>query len=317
VKILVTGGAGFIGGHLSAALVAAGHSVTVVDNLSSGRREFVPCGATLIEADVTRLEFADILAHAEPHAVYHLAAQISVSLSARDPRFDADENIGGGLNVLAACAKSGVRKFIFASSGAVYGSVAAPPFREDAPKSPLSPYGIAKLSLEHYARYFAQVRGLHTLALRLGNVFGPRQNPLGEAGVIAIFLQRMLEGKPVEIHGSGEQAKDYVYVGDIASALVKALEVELPADADTNSRAINIGTGAAHSVNEIFAKLAALSGYKLPPQSGPFREADQMLAKLDNSRAREMLGWTPQTSWEDGLRLTAQWFKDNLSLFAR
>jgi UDP-glucose 4-epimerase len=316
VKILVTGGAGFIGGHLSAALAAAKHDVIVVDNLSSGRREFVPCGATLIEADVTRPEFTDIVAHIEPHAVYHLAAQISVSLSARDPRYDADENIGGGLNVLAACAQAGVRKFIFASSGAVYGSVVPPPFSENTPKSPLSPYGIAKLSLEHYARYFAQLRGLHTVALRLGNVYGPRQNPLGEAGVVAIFLQRMLTGQPVEIHGSGEQAKDYVYVGDIASALVKALEVELPTDADTDSRAVNVGTGAAHSVNEIFAKLAALTGYKLAPQSGPFREADQMLAKLDSARAREALSWSPETPWEDGLRLTAQWFKENLKLFS-
>lgn len=317
MKILVTGGAGFIGGHLSAALVAAGHSVTVVDNLSSGRREFVPCSATLVEADVTSSEFGVILSSFAPEAVYHLAAQISVSLSARDPGFDAQENICGGLNVLSAAADAGVRKFIIASSGAVYGTSPEIPFSETSPKCPVSPYGIAKYSLEHYCRYFAQLRGLHTTALRLGNVYGPRQNPQGEAGVVAIFLQRMLEGKQVEIHGSGEQAKDYVYVADVVDAMVKALDVELSSDAEADARAFNVGTGDAWPVNDIFRRLSKLTGYSQPPLSGPLREGDQMMAKLDASKAHEVLGWSPKVTWDEGLRLTAQWFKDNLSLFAR
>lgn len=317
MKILVTGGAGFIGGHLSAALIAAGHSVTVVDNLSSGRREFVPCNATLVEADVTSSEFGVILASFAPEAVYHLAAQISVSLSARDPGFDAQENICGGLNVLSAAAGAGVRKFIIASSGAVYGTSPEIPFSETSPKCPVSPYGIAKYALEHYCRYFAQLRGLHTTALRLGNVYGPRQNPLGEAGVVAIFLQRMLEGKPVEIHGTGVQAKDYVYVGDVVDAMVRALEVELPPNAEADARAFNVGTGEAWPVNDIFQRLSKLTGYSQPPLSGPLREGDQMMAKLDARKAHEVLGWSPKVTWEEGLRLTAKWFKDNLSLFAR
>ncbi len=210
-----------------------------------------------------------------------------------------------------------MRKFIIASSGAVYGTCPEIPFRETSPKCPVSPYGIAKYALEHYCRYFAQFRGLHSLALRLGNVYGPRQNPLGEAGVVAIFLQRMLEGKPVEIHGTGEQAKDYVYVGDIVDAMVKVLGIKLPRDAEADARAFNVGTGEAWPVNDIFQRLSKLTGYSQPPQSGPLREGDQMIAKLDARKAQEALGWSPKITWDEGLHLTAQWFKDNLSLFAR
>jgi UDP-glucose 4-epimerase len=313
---LVTGGAGFIGSHLADALVADRHAVTVVDDLSTGRREFVPGGAEFIEADIGTLKFVDIVQRVAPEVLYHLAAQISVSESARNPRGDAEMNICGSLNVLAAAQRAGVKRFVNVSSGAVYSPDAPLPYREPAALAPLSPYGVAKLAVEHYCQYFARFRGLPTVSLRLGNVFGPRQNPLGEAGVIAIFLQRMLSGEPVEVHGSGAQAKDYIHISDVVDAFLRLLEVELPAAENLTDRCFNIGTGKPRSVNEIFAVLADITNYRLAPVAGPARPADQKLVTLDCTRAQRKLNWKPEVGWEDGLRQTYEWFAANRGVFA-
>ncbi len=316
MKILVTGGAGFVGSHLVDALLAVGNTVTVVDDLSTGRRDFVPNGADFVKADVASPEFFDIVQDAAPEALYHLAAQISVSASARDPRRDAEVNIGGSLNVLAAAEQAGVSRLINASSGAVYSPHAPLPYVEMSETAPLAPYGIAKLAVEHYCWYFGEYRGLRTVTLRLGNVFGPRQNPLGEAGVIAIFLQRMLGGERAEIHGTGEQAKDYIYVADVVDAFVRALDADLPRANDVSGNCINVATGTSHSVNEIFSNLAELTGFQLEPTAGPSRMGDQKLVRLECSRAREMLGWEPRIQWEEGLRRTYEWFSANRGVFA-
>lgn len=316
MKVLVTGGAGFIGSHLTDALLANKHAVTVVDDLSTGRREFVPGGAEFIEADITTLKFVDITQRIAPDVLCHLAAQISVSESARDPRSDAEMNICGSLNVLTAAQRAGVKRFINVSSGAVYSPHATLPYREAAVAAPLSPYGVAKLAVEHYCQYFAEYRGLPTVTVRLGNVFGPRQNPMGEAGVIAIFLQRMLGGEPVEVHGSGAQAKDYIYVSDVVDALVRLLDAKLPAAKDLTGRCYNVGTGEPRSVNEIFTLLAGMASYRLAPAAGPARPADQKLVTLDCGRAHKVLGWKPQIKWEEGLRWTHEWFAANRGMFA-
>ena len=316
MKILVTGGAGFIGSHLADALLANKHTVTVVDDLSTGRREFVPAGAEFIEADIATLKFVDITQRIAPDALCHLAAQISVSESARDPRGDAEMNICGSLNVLSAAQRADVKRFINVSSGAVYSPQATLPYREAAATAPLSPYGVAKLAVEHYCQYFAEFRGLPTVTVRLGNVFGPRQNPMGEAGVIAIFLQRMLGGEPVEVHGSGAQAKDYIYVSDVVDAVARLLDAKLPTATDMTGRCYNIGTGKPRSVNEIFSLLADITNYRLAPVPGPARTADQKLVTLDCGRARKVLDWKPQVKWDEGLRWTHEWFAANRGLFA-
>jgi len=308
VKALVTGGAGFIGSHLVDRLLAEGGEVLVVDDLSTGRREFVAAAAEFVEGDVCSAEFTAVLQNFRPELVYHLAAQISVSESTRDPRRDAEINIAGGLNVLQAAAASGVRRLVFASTGAVYSVHDALPYTETSRKEPLAPYGIAKLALEYYCYHFACFRGLETVSLRLGNVYGPRQNPLGEAGVIAIFLNRMLAGEPVEIHGDGEQAKDYIFVSDVVEALARAADCPQVLEGGADGRAFNIATNHPRRVNEIFARLASLTGYTLAPQHAAPRPADQRLVHLDWSKAHAAMGWSPSVSWEHGLAVTAEWF---------
>jgi len=316
VRVLVTGGAGFIGSHLADRLVADGGEVLVVDNLSTGRREFVPAAAELAVCDICSGELPAVMRGFRPELVYHLAAQISVAESARDPRHDAEVNIAGGLNVLQAAADCGVRRLVFASTGAVYSIHTALPFTEASRKEPLAPYGIAKLALEYYCHHFACFKELDTVMLRLGNVFGPRQNPLGEAGVIAIFLNRMLAGGPVEIHGDGEQAKDYIYVSDVVDAFVRAAACPLEPDGGADSRAFNIATNQPRSVNEVFTLLASLTGYAAEPVHTEPRPADQKLVHLDWTRARQVLGWSPQVVWEEGLARTRDWFAANAGMFS-
>jgi UDP-glucose 4-epimerase len=315
VKVLVTGGAGFIGSHLADRLVADGHEVLVVDNLSTGHREFVPSAAELVECDICSDELPAITHGFGPELVYHLAAQISVSESTKDPRRDAEINITGGLNVLQAAADSVVRRLVFASTGAIYSVHDALPFTETSRKDPLAPYGIAKLALELYCHHFACFKGLETVSLRLGNVYGPRQNPLGEAGVIAIFLNRMLSGEPVQIHGTGAQAKDYVYVGDVVDAFAHAANCPLEPCGESDDRAFNIATNQPRSVNEIFTLLSTLTGSTHPPVNTEPRPADQKLVHLDWSKAHESMGWSPQVVWEDGLARTKDWFATNAAMF--
>jgi len=309
MKTLVTGGAGFIGSHLVEALLAAGHKVAVVDDLSTGRREFVSPAATFCRLDIRDRSFVEVVAQHKPEVVYHLAARISVAESTRDPRGDAAANIGGTLAVLAAAEKAGTEKLVNISTATVYAHGAELPWREDAPKGPLAAYAVAKLACEHYAHHYALFHRLATLTFRLSNVYGPRQNPLGEAGVIAIFLRQMLARERVEIHGDGQQVKDFVFVSDVVRGLIAAADREFPPASDCDGRAVNLGSGEAHTIVEVFQRLKELTGYAEEPVHTAPRPADQPRMALDSARAREWLGWSPQVRWEDGLAQTHEWFR--------
>jgi len=252
-QALVTGGAGFIGSHVADAFLTAGYAVTVLDNLSSGRRENVPARAQLIESDVTTADAAAVVRDGRFDVIAHLAAQIDVRRSVADPVFDAGTNVLGTLRVLEAVrASRAPTRLIFASTGgALYGDFATPPNGETVAKNPESPYGIAKLSAEYYLAYYARVHGLDTVALRFANVYGPRQDPHGEAGVVAIFCARLLGGQPMTVFGDGQQTRDYVYVKDVALANVAAARGTLPPPGRLDDRAFNVGTGIETSVNEL------------------------------------------------------------------
>lgn len=311
VRILVTGGAGFIGSHIVEAYVRHGHDVAVVDNLwhhGGGRLEHLPAGVRHYAVDVSNAsELADVFAQERPEVVNHHAAQHSVKISTDDPVYDARINIVGLLNVLEQCRRVDARRVIFASSGATYGSPEEMPITEDTAQRPESPYGITKMAAEHYLRYFHSAYGLDYIAFRYGNVFGPRQDPNGEAGVIAIFAHRLLHDEPVRIDWDGEQAKDYVFAGDIAEASVLAL------GASGAARVYCLGTGTPTSVNELHRRLVAITGHSTPVIHAPKRPGDVHFASLDATRAREELGWTPRTPLDQGLRLTVEFIQRNLA----
>ncbi|OPX22963.1 MAG: hypothetical protein B1H03_02980 [Planctomycetales bacterium 4484_113] len=309
MKILITGGAGFIGSHLAEAVLADGNEVLVIDNLSTGKREFVPAGAILLQMDVRDAAFVDAVIGQKPDLVYHLAAQISVAESTRDPRSDAAANIDGTLAVLAATERAGARGLVNISTATVYAHDSKLPWHEESRKGPLAPYAIAKLACEHYAHHYAVFHRLPTLTFRLSNVYGPRQNPLGEAGVIAIFLRQMLLGEEVQIHGDGEQAKDFIFVADVVRALASVAKEDFPQAASYEERAVNLGSGEAHSVNEIFSQLRGLTGYRREAEHVAPRPADQPRMVLDAERARRWLGWKPEVKWEEGLSRTCEWFR--------
>jgi UDP-glucose 4-epimerase len=315
MRILVTGGAGFIGSHLVDALLVKGHGVGVIDDLSSGRRENLPAGVAVHLADVRdRQKIARIFDQARPEAVFHQAAQLSVSRSVREPGFDAEVNLMGILNVLENSVRLGTRKVVFASSGGVlYGDVVEPA-PETAPCNPVSPYGISKWASERYLHFFAREHGLKTVALRYSNVYGPRQNPHGEAGVVAIFAQKMLTGNSVTINGDGRYVRDYVFAGDVARANLLALDHDLPEP----FMAFNVGTATTTDVNQLAEKMRAISidvarrrGIKrdVPlPAHGPHRAGDLRSSLVSYEKAREFLGWTPTVTLENGLRETIEWF---------
>jgi len=299
VKILVTGGAGFIGSHVVDLYIATGHQVVVVDNLSTGCGEFVNPRATLRVADIRSPRLAEIFEAERPEVVNHHAAQMDLRRSVVDPEFDARVNILGSLNLLECCRRSGVKRVLFASTGgAIYGDGAQPPTPEDHPPRPASPYGISKLAVEHYLSCWEALYGIRALALRYANVYGPRQNPAGEAGVVAIFAHRLVSGEVAVINGDGEQTRDYVYVGDVAEANLRALERH------DLTGAVNIGTGVETSVNELFRLLALVADVRGEARHGPPKPGEQRRSALDAALAKRLLGWTPRVGLDEGLRRT-------------
>jgi len=310
MRILVTGGAGFIGSHIVEAYVSQGHDVAVVDNLwrhGGGRLDHLPAGVRHYPVDVSDAQaLVQVFAEERPEVVSHQAAQHSVKISTDDPIYDAKINVLGLLNVLEQCRRVGTRKVIFASSGATYGSPEQMPITEQTPQLPESPYGITKMAAEHYLRYYHAAYGLDYTAFRYGNVYGPRQDPSGEAGVIAIFTQRLLTDQPVRIDWDGEQAKDYVYAGDVAHAGVLALNAGA-------ARVYCLGTGTPTSVNELHRRLVAIIGRSTPVIPAPKRPGDVHLASLDSTRAMTELGWAPRTPLEQGLRRTVEYFQSKLA----
>ncbi|MEW6399103.1 MAG: NAD-dependent epimerase/dehydratase family protein [Bacillota bacterium] len=301
-RVLVTGGAGFIGSHLVEALLARGHQVAVVDNLSTGRRENVPSGADFQAVDIgDPVRVGEVFERFRPEIVYHLAAQTSVRRSTGDPAGDASTNVVGSINVLDASVRTGVEKVVYASSGgAIYGEPDGLPVREDHPVRPLSPYGLSKYVVELYLRLYRDNHGLRYSVLRYPNVYGPRQDPYGEAGVVAIFSRTLLAGERPVIFGDGRQTRDYVYVADVVEASLLCLE-------RGDDAVYNLGWGREVSVLELLASLQEVLGTDVPPRHDPPRPGEVSRICLDASRAKEELGWQPTTPLAEGLRLTARW----------
>ena len=305
VRILVTGGAGFIGSHVADAYIASGHEVAILDDFSAGSEANVNREAAVFKLDVRDKDaVAGAIAAFRPEVVNHHAAQSEVPKSVADPGFDAMVNIVGGLNVLRASVDAAVRKFIFISSGgAIYGEPDVVPANEDHPQRPLSPYGTSKLSFEQYLGTFHRTFGLEYTVLRYANIYGARQDFHAEEGrVIAIFASRMLAGRPVTIDGDGEQARDMLHVADVAVANIAALNRGA-------GGTYHISTGIPVTINEMFRKLAILTDYKLEPSFGPRRKGDVFRIALDNTRARNELGWEPKLTLEEGLTQTVEYFR--------
>jgi len=302
MRVLLTGGAGFIGSHVADRLLERGHEVAVVDDLSSGKRGNVPGGARFYEKDV-RGGCKGVFEEFEPEALCHQAAQMDVRRSVREPDFDADVNVLGTVRLLQNCAEHGVGRVVFASTGgAIYGEQREFPATEEHPQYPISPYGVSKLAAERYLHFYDVQHGVSYAALRYANVYGPRQDPHGEAGVVAIFCGNLAEGKASKINGTGEQTRDYVYVGDVARANVLAVEGEAP------NGAYNVGTGVETSVNELYDRMRRLSGRDLPPQRGPQLPGEQRRSCVDPSRASRALNWWPEVDLDTGLKETLRSF---------
>jgi UDP-glucose 4-epimerase len=303
MKILVTGGAGFIGSHVVDLFLKHGHDVVVLDNLSTGRRENVPAGVRLVEMDITDPVVDGIFAEHKFDVVNHHAAQIDVRKSVSDPIFDAGVNILGSLNLLECCLRYGVKKFQFASTGgALYGEQDYFPADEEHPIRPLSPYGIAKSTIERYLFYYDQVHGLKYAAHRYANVYGPRQNPHGEAGVVAIFCDRLLSGREAVINGDGKQTRDYVYVEDVARANLLTLGL-------MESHSINVGTSIETDVNDIFRILNRAGGFNAPEVHAPAKKGEQMRSVIKWEKANRLLGWKPEMPLAEGLKRTLEFFQ--------
>jgi len=309
LRIIVTGGAGFIGSHVADAYLAAGHDVVVVDSLwaqGGGRREFVNERVSFVHMDIRDDGISRLFSEFRPDVVSHHAAQHSVAISSRDPQLDASVNVMGLINVLDSAVKAGVRKVIFASSGATYGEPETLPITEATPQRPSSPYGITKMVSEHYLRFYEAERGLDFTALRYGNVYGPRQDPSGEAGVIAIFIAKFLNGQDVRIDSDGEQTRDYVYVADVADANVSALE-------RGGGGCFVIGTNRRTSVNALYRELMAITGEAPTIERAPKRPGDVRDAQFDFSLAQRELGWSPATSLREGMEKTVAYFRERLA----
>ncbi|HTV91833.1 MAG TPA: NAD-dependent epimerase/dehydratase family protein [Verrucomicrobiae bacterium] len=306
MRIIVTGGAGFIGSHIVDAYLSAGHEVLVLDSLwehGGGRRINVPERANFVHMDIRDNQGVMRIFHEfKPQIVSHHAAQHSVAISSRDPKFDAEVNVLGMLNVLDASVKNDVKKVVFASSGATYGTPDHLPMNEATPQRPESPYGITKMVTEHYLRFYKNEKGLDFTALRYGNVYGPRQDPNGEAGVIAIFIGKFLKREGVRIDWDGEQTRDYIYVKDIAQLNVLALD-------KGSGGCYAIGTNTRTSVNDVYRALVEISGFEAPVTHAPKRPGDARDAQFDASLVKKDLGWKAQTKILDGMRETYNYFK--------
>ncbi|MBT8405568.1 MAG: NAD-dependent epimerase/dehydratase family protein [Gemmatimonadetes bacterium] len=314
-RVVVTGGAGFIGSHVVDAYLARGHQVWVIDDLSSGRRENLDADAELLVADVGSPEAADLLRQVRPDVVNHHAAQIDVRVSVDDPGRDARTNILGLLNLTEAAREVGTRRFVFVSSGGVvYGEPEVRPTPETMPKLPLSPYGVTKLAGEYYLNYYRRVHGMEYVALRYSNVFGPRQDPHGEAGVVAIFCNRLLAGEALTIFGDGEQTRDYVFVKDVAAANMLATDMALPAvdgdGADLDDVAFNVGTGLATSVNRLADSLEQVAGLHPGRDYRAGRPGELRHSTLDAGKLRGR-GWAPQATLTEALQQTYEYIAQN------
>lgn len=306
MRIVVTGGAGFIASQVADAYVALGHEVLVIDNLSTGFKANVNAKAAFVEADVRSEAAARAVEAFKPEALNLHAAQIDVRKSVVEPRFDADTNIGGTLNLVEAGRRGGAltRVVYAASGGSMYGDTQVLPTPETEPAAPVSPYGVSKFTGELYLSCYRAMHGLHYVALRYANVFGPRQNVHGEAGVVAIFAERLLRGDGCTIYGDGGQTRDFVYVGDVVQANVKALTTDY-------CGGVNIGTGVETDVNRIYALLAKYAGVDKPPAYGPQRAGEQRKSVLANAKAKQVLGWAPQHDVEKGIADTMAWYKSH------
>jgi len=310
--VIITGGAGFIGSHLAERFLREGWTVHIIDNLVTGKRENLPAGATFHELDIRDAKAAELVAATKPDVLAHLAAQMDVRRSVEDPMYDASVNVVGSLNLLEAVRKQSPRtRVVFASTGgALYGDNTTPPNFEDFKKDPESPYAITKLSVEYYLAYYGRVHKLDTVATRFGNVYGPRQDPHGEAGVVAIFCGRILEGRPLTIFGDGLQTRDYVYVGDVAEAIWCGATKPLPPVGLLDARGFNVGTGIGTSVVDMANILLEEAGTKVPIEFAPRRPGEAQESFVDIGKAERLLGWKPRVSLREGLAQSFRWAAD-------
>jgi UDP-glucose 4-epimerase len=309
-RVLVAGGAGFIGSHIAEAYLAAGWEVAALDDLSRGKATNVPPGVELIKADVRSPEARRAVATGHFDVLNQQAAQIDVRHSVDDPGYDAQINILGLINMLEGAVEGGVKRVVFASSGGVlYGEAGVIPTPETAPNMPVSPYGVSKLAGEHYLRALGALRNFEGVAMRYANVFGPRQDPKSEAGVVSIFVSRMLAGQPLTVYGDGRQTRDYVFVKDVARANVLASTVELPPVTTHESRAFNVATSTEMSVLELAEAVGRTMGRQPEIQLAEPRAGELARSSLDTARARRVLGWSPMSSFADGLGQLVEWFR--------
>jgi UDP-glucose 4-epimerase len=313
-RVLISGGAGFIGSHVAEAFLADGWDVTVVDDLSRGHRDNLPAGVTFAELDVRSAEARQLAASGHFDVVSLQAAQIDVRHSVADPAFDASINVMGLINMLEGAAAGGTRRVVFASSGGVlYGEAGTIPTPESAPQAPVSPYGVSKLAGEHYLRCLAGLRGMEWVALRYANVFGPRQDPKGEAGVVSIFLDRLRGGQPLTVFGDGTQTRDYVFVRDVARANFLAATAALPKAGDPGATAFNVGTGRELSVLELIRIMGETLNLRPQVRHDPPRAGELARSALDTARAQQLLGWRPVHSFEDGFRELVAWYDGEMN----
>lgn len=307
-KILVTGGAGFIGSHIAHKYIDSGHSVIIVDDLSTGKKEFINPKAKFYKVDLrNKQDITKVIAREKPAIISHQAAQKSVNDSVKNPAKDAEINILGFLNLMEAAKENGVKKVVFSSTGgAIYGDTENIPTPEDELPKPASPYAIAKLTTEHYLRFYLETAGITPVILRYSNVYGPRQDPYGEAGVVAIFSKLIAQDKPVTVFGDGKQTRDYVFVDDVAEANLKALDYQ---PSNFEESVLNIGTGIETPLNSIINLLKAASGKEVVVKNDPPRPGDLPRSAIKNDKASQLLNWSPQIELVEGIKRTYKYFE--------